>query len=158
MSYSVVWFKRDLRLADHAPLCAAAARGPLLCLYVVEPGLWQQPDASARQYHFLRESLHDLAGQLRERGLRQLVVTDGAAGVYYGDGGPLQHLEAPVVEVRDVTGAGDAFAAGVAAALHQDPQDLTLACRRGLALAVLTLQTETTVHPELGPALLDAPL
>ena len=27
MSYRVVWFKRDLRLADHAPLCAAAARG-----------------------------------------------------------------------------------------------------------------------------------
>ena len=79
MSYSVVWFKRDLRLADHAPLCAAAARGPLLCLYVVEPGLWQQPDASARQYHFLRESLHDLAGQLRERGLR-LYVAVGEIG------------------------------------------------------------------------------
>ncbi len=81
MSYSVVWFKRDLRLADHAPLCAAAARGPVLCLYVVEPGLWQQPDASARQYHFLRESLHDLAAQLRERGLRLYVAVGDMAQV-----------------------------------------------------------------------------
>ena len=34
---NVVWFKRDLRLADHAPLAAAVDRGePLLLLYIVE--------------------------------------------------------------------------------------------------------------------------
>ena len=45
----VVWFKRDLRVADHAPLIEVARRGPVLPLYVVEPELWAQPDASARQ-------------------------------------------------------------------------------------------------------------
>jgi pseudouridine kinase len=63
-------------------------------------------------------------------------------------------LPAPAVEVLDVTGAGDAFSAGVCASLYQDPQDLALACRRGLALSALTLQTEATVHPDLGPELL----
>lgn len=94
--------------------------------------------------------------QLRARGLRQLVVTDGADGVHYADAeAPPQHLGAPTVEVLDVTGAGDAFAAGVAAALYQDPRDLGRACRRGLALSALTLQTEATVHPDLSPALLE---
>ena len=41
----VVWFKRDLRVVDHAPLLEAAQRGPVLPLYVVEPELWQQQDA-----------------------------------------------------------------------------------------------------------------
>ena len=50
----ILWFKRDLRLADHAALTAAAARGPVLPLVVVEPGYWQQADVSARQWRFWR--------------------------------------------------------------------------------------------------------
>ncbi len=73
MRYRVVWFKRDLRLHDHAPLAAAAQDGPVLCLYVVEPGLWVQPDASARQWGFVRESLQDLDRELRARGGRLMV-------------------------------------------------------------------------------------
>ena len=54
----IIWFKRDLRVHDHAPLVAALASGrPLLPLYIVEPDLWAQPDASARHYEFLREAL-----------------------------------------------------------------------------------------------------
>jgi len=63
----IVWFKRDLRLDDHAPLAAAAARGPVLALYVVEPELWQQPDSSSRHWQFVRESLLDLSQQLRQQ-------------------------------------------------------------------------------------------
>jgi deoxyribodipyrimidine photo-lyase len=40
MSYSVVWFKRDLRLHDHAALNHALAAGLVLCLYIIEPSLW----------------------------------------------------------------------------------------------------------------------
>ncbi len=97
-------------------------------------------------------------GQLRQRGLQELVLTLGAEGVLYSQGEHLAHLAAPRVPVLDVTGAGDAFAAGVCASLHQqlhqDTQDLALACRLGLALSALTLQTEASVHPELGPTLL----
>ncbi|MEB3277076.1 MAG: deoxyribodipyrimidine photo-lyase, partial [Cyanobacteriota bacterium] len=56
----LVWFKRDLRCVDHAPLVEAARRGPVLPLYVVEPALWQQADASGRQWQFCRDSLIDL--------------------------------------------------------------------------------------------------
>ena len=77
---TVVWFKRDLRLADHAALARAAARGPVLPLYVFEPGLWAQPDVSGRQFEFLRESVEDLALALRAAGVALVVrvgrVTD----------------------------------------------------------------------------------
>ena len=50
MTYRVVWFKRDLRLHDHAALTHAAALGPVLCLYIVEPGLWAQHDAALQHF------------------------------------------------------------------------------------------------------------
>ena len=75
MGYTVVWFKRDLRVHDHAPLAHAAAHGPVLCLYVLEPSLWAQPDSALQHYQFLRESLSDLAQQLLGCGARlQLAV------------------------------------------------------------------------------------
>jgi len=70
---NVVWFKRDLRSSDHAPLLNAAARGPVLPLYVVEPELWQQSDMSARQWHFARDSLIDLDKQLGALGQRLIM-------------------------------------------------------------------------------------
>lgn len=75
MAYSVVWFKRDLRVHDHAALQQAAARGPVLCLYVVEPSLWAEPDAATQHLHFLRESLLDLHAKLKALGARLHVVT-----------------------------------------------------------------------------------
>jgi len=41
MSTELVWFKRDCRWRDHAALNAAAARGRVRCIYVIEPSIWQ---------------------------------------------------------------------------------------------------------------------
>ena len=68
MAYSLVWLKRDLRVVDHAALHAAAQRGPVLCLYVIEPSIWSQPDAALQHYQFLLESLRDLDADLRRLG------------------------------------------------------------------------------------------
>lgn len=73
MSYSVVWFKRDLRAHDHAALAAAAAQGPLLCLYIVEPRYWREPDTSSQHYLFLQECLIDLEASLTRRGISLLL-------------------------------------------------------------------------------------
>lgn len=74
----VVWFKRDLRVADHRPLALAARAGPVLPLYIVEPGLWAQPDASGRQWAFARECLAELADDLARLG-QPLCVEVGEA-------------------------------------------------------------------------------
>lgn len=79
--YSVVWFKRDLRVADNAPLHAAAARGPVLCLYVIEPGLWREPDAATQHYQFILESLRDLYAELRRIGGQLQLVTGDMVAV-----------------------------------------------------------------------------
>lgn len=64
----IVWFKRDLRIHDHAPLHVASSRGKVLPLYVVEPDYWQLPDASTRHWRFIRQSLHELNTTLSRLG------------------------------------------------------------------------------------------
>ena len=72
----VVWFKRDLRVNNHRPLCAAALAGPVLPLYILEPALWQQPDVSARHWRVLRPCLLTLAADLAGLG-QELIVRRG---------------------------------------------------------------------------------
>jgi deoxyribodipyrimidine photo-lyase len=75
----LVWFRRDLRVHDHAALAAAAASGaPVLPLYIFERDLWALPEHSRRQFDFLMDSLTELDEALTERGAR-LIVRRGDA-------------------------------------------------------------------------------
>ncbi len=75
---SLVWFKRDLRVADHPALAMAAAQGPVLPLYIIEPEYWAQPEAAARHYGFVTECLADLQRDLAALG-QPLLLRDGDA-------------------------------------------------------------------------------
>jgi deoxyribodipyrimidine photo-lyase len=68
MSYSLVWFKRDLRWQDHEALAQAALKGPVRCIFVIEPQLWLQPDSALQHFEFIRESLFELDQYLRTLG------------------------------------------------------------------------------------------
>ncbi|MEO0938422.1 MAG: FAD-binding domain-containing protein [Pseudomonadota bacterium] len=74
----IVWFKRDLRVTDHPALAHAAALGPVVPLFIHEPGFWAQRDVSGRQWDFVQESVADLRRQLSGLGLT-LVERVGAA-------------------------------------------------------------------------------
>ena len=74
----IVWFKRDLRITDHAALTEAAKRGPVLPLYIIEPELWAQPDQSRRHYAFLAECLNELDEALQALG-QGLIIRVGDA-------------------------------------------------------------------------------
>lgn len=74
----LVWFKRDLRIHDHAALSEAAKRGPVLPLYIIEPALWAQADVSSRHYDFLIECLKDLNQSLTDLG-QPLIIRIGEA-------------------------------------------------------------------------------
>lgn len=76
---NIVWFKRDLRLHDHAPLSAAAQSGAVLLLYIIEPELWSQPDSSARHWHFLYDSLVDLNAEITKNYDAELLIRVGDA-------------------------------------------------------------------------------
>nr|HPG89257.1 deoxyribodipyrimidine photo-lyase [Hyphomicrobium sp.] len=77
----VVWFRSDLRLADHRALSAAAATGlPLVFLYILDdvtPGEWKFGAASR---WWLDKSLALLAADIEDRG-GKLVLRRGPASV-----------------------------------------------------------------------------
>lgn len=75
----VVWFKRDLRTQDHAPLANAiqaatkaatlgVESGAVLCIYIHEPRVAATPEISRQHSAFLRECLDDLRAQLNDLG------------------------------------------------------------------------------------------
>lgn len=60
-----MWFKRDLRLRDHTPLCNAHQnRRPVLLLYVVEEWQRSDPHMDVRHWRFIWQSLQDIQQQL----------------------------------------------------------------------------------------------
>ncbi len=71
---NIVWFKRDLRLHDHVPLCQAINQGlPVLSLYVVETEYWQQSFASRRHWSFIHDCLQELRSDTAKLGQTLLV-------------------------------------------------------------------------------------
>ena len=81
---TLLWLRRDLRLADHPALIAAAERargvsGTLLPIFIWEPGLIAGPRASANRTWYLRESLNELSRELEARGSTLLEVEGPAA-------------------------------------------------------------------------------
>ena len=80
---TILWFRRDLRLADHPALVAAieharATGSPLLPIFVWEPGLVHGARSSANRTWFLRESIAELSAALTERG-SGLIELEGPA-------------------------------------------------------------------------------
>ncbi|MDQ6727910.1 MAG: DNA photolyase family protein [Actinomycetota bacterium] len=63
---TVLWFRRDLRLADHPALVAAADAGPVVALFVLDPALLDPAGAprTAFLYRCLQALDESLGGQL----------------------------------------------------------------------------------------------
>lgn len=64
----VVWLKRDLRWTDHVPLLRAAELGPVLLIWLDEPLMWEQVDASPRHRGFALSCVREVAEWARQRG------------------------------------------------------------------------------------------
>ena len=78
---NIVWFKRDLRVTDHAPL-AAASMGPVLPIYIFEPDYWKLPDTSPIQHAALVSALSDLSTLLSRMGAPLVIQTGDAIDVF----------------------------------------------------------------------------
>jgi deoxyribodipyrimidine photo-lyase len=61
----VVWFKRDLRLSDHAPLKAGIESSRrVLLVYFFEPSLVAAPQSDERHWQFVYQSLMEMNARL----------------------------------------------------------------------------------------------
>ena len=114
---TVVWFRRDLRVADHPGLSRAAREGPTVCLFVLdEEILSRRHHRAPPRLRFLRAGLEALDAELRERGSR-LVVREGRADEIV----PAVATEAgaaAVTYIREVSPLGKARDRRVVAALR----------------------------------------
>jgi deoxyribodipyrimidine photo-lyase len=93
VSTDVLWFRRDLRLADHPALTTAAAAGEVVALFVVDPRLWAAGGPARRAW---------LAASVRA--LQD--ATDGALVIRVGDPAEV------VPEVARSVGAGTVHVTG----------------------------------------------
>ncbi|MBF2047463.1 MAG: deoxyribodipyrimidine photo-lyase [Elainella sp. C42_A2020_010] len=73
MNRTIVWFRRDLRIADHAPLYRAARRGAVIPVFVLDRALLHHPETAPARVAFMLECLHCLDQDLRERGGRLII-------------------------------------------------------------------------------------
>ncbi len=93
-----------------------------------------------------------LAEQVKSAGYRSMVVTMGEQGAVYAEaGGESGCIPANKVEVRDTTGAGDAFFSGVTIGLTYG-KTLREACKIGTKLASAAIYTTENVCPRFMPA------
>ena len=97
------------------------------------------------------------AGSLLSSGVSRVFVTRGERGTYAAEEGRGVWCPAPDVTVTDVTGAGDAFTAGVAFGMLAG-YELEETCAAGSALAGLALADEQTVSERVSLEALQARL
>lgn len=81
---TIVWFRRDLRVADNPALARAAAKGPVVALFILDEddgdGPSPRPPGSASRW-WLHHSLTALAGDLAALGGRLILRRGPAARV-----------------------------------------------------------------------------
>ena len=72
---ALIWFKRDLRVRDHAPLAEAMHFEQALALVVIEPQWLCSPECDPRHVGFLLDCVAALQRDLAARGLTLIVRT-----------------------------------------------------------------------------------
>jgi len=78
----VIWYKRDLRIRDHAPLFFASQSGEVLPLFILEPFLFEQDVLTQRHLSFIMESLIDLNQNLNALGLPLYIYIGDAVDIF----------------------------------------------------------------------------
>lgn len=77
----IVWLRRDLRLADQAAVCAAAAAGPVIPVYVLDDETPKHRKMGGASRWWLHHSLAALAEELENKGSRLILRRGKAAEV-----------------------------------------------------------------------------
>jgi deoxyribodipyrimidine photo-lyase len=78
---ALVWFKRDLRVQDHAALVAAQSHPRALAVFVVEPEWLNSPECDASHVDFALACLAELRAALAQRGMPLLVRVGSCVAV-----------------------------------------------------------------------------
>jgi deoxyribodipyrimidine photo-lyase len=76
---TIIWFRQDLRLSDHSALCATAAKGLIIPVYILDdetPAAWKMGAASRWWLHRSLEHLNAKIPLVFRRGQADVVLAD----------------------------------------------------------------------------------
>ena len=80
---AIVWFKRDLRFTDHAPLYFAQKQSlPVLLIYCFEPSIMNYVDSDVRHWRFIYQSIQEMQSKLADLKTQIAVFHDEAIEVF----------------------------------------------------------------------------
>ena len=95
-------------------------------------------------------SLFRAARALLDTGLNRVAVTLGSRGILAADAHAIEIIPACPAQVRNATGAGDAFMAGLVWSWLQN-EDFPVSCRAAAAAAAFAVESCETINPALSP-------
>ncbi len=104
---ALIWFKRDLRVSDHAPLAHAATCDEALGIFIIEPQWLASPECDPRHVAFTLACLDALRNDLASIGVPLLIAVGDAVEVLEGlrSGHGVTHLLS-----HEETGTGWSYA------------------------------------------------
>ena len=89
------------------------------------------------------------AGQyFLDLGVKKVFISLDAEGVYYTDGVSSGKIKASNVDVKNVTGAGDSFVAGLGFG-YVNGLDMEEIVKFSMTMSIITISYEGTIHPDL---------
>lgn len=100
------------------------------------------------------DSIPDAASEIIRRGVKEVFITLGELGSYYSNGTDFGFMHSEPTEIINVSGAGDAYTAGVVMGMHHQFSIEETAAFSSL-LATFALKSEHPVLPSLKKALGD---
>ena len=97
------------------------------------------------------EDARKAGSYLRSLGVENIFISLDADGVYYNSGDEEGIIRAATTNILNVTGAGDAFVAGIGAAYMRE-MSITDTVKYAIAMSNITISNEATIHPEMSDA------
>lgn len=95
-------------------------------------------------------SMFRAARALLDTGLERAAITLGGRGILAADTNTIEIIPACPAQVRNATGAGDAFMAALVWSWLQH-ESLPVSCRAAAAAAALAVEGDETINPALSP-------
>ncbi|WP_294093483.1 PfkB family carbohydrate kinase [uncultured Cetobacterium sp.] len=100
-----------------------------------------------------REDLEKVGKHFLSLGIKNVFISLDADGIYYTNGTESGTLKATGVTVKNVTGAGDSFVAGLGFGYMND-LSIKDTVKFSMAMSIVTISHEETIHPKMGHELI----
>lgn len=94
------------------------------------------------------DTLIKAAKKFHDEGVTNVFISLDADGIFYSDGQQMGKIKANEAVVRNVTGAGDSFVAGLGYGFMKDLNTIETV-RFAIAMSLVTIEHEETIHPDM---------